>query len=96
MRYELESLPYRTNLAQTSYYNPSTTYPTVDTAFPKVFNEEFKEAVDSAQDLHIWTRPDCYWTNELFEDVMNHELEETTEDSGDHRRRPYEKFPPIC
>ena len=79
LRYELESVPYRTNLAQTSYHSPSTTYPTANVPFPKGFDEEFEEAVDSVQDLHIRTQPDYYRTNESLEDVMNYGSKKTAE-----------------
>ena len=95
LRYELESVPYRTNLTQTSCHSPSTTYPTVDAAFPEVLDEEFEDAVESVQDLHTRTPPDYCRTNESLADVTNYGLEETAEGSRDHLMRPFDKHPPI-
>ena len=94
-RYELGNMPDRTNLTQTSCLNPSTTYPTADTAFPEVLDDEFEDAVESVQDLRTGTPPEYYWMNESLAEVTNDGLEEAAEDSRDHLMRPFDKHPPI-
>ena len=88
-------MPDRTNLTQTSCLNPSTTYPTADTAFPEVLDDEFKDAVESVQDLRTGTPPEYYWLNESLAEVTNDGLEEATEDSSSHLMRLFGKHPPV-
>ena len=95
LRDELGNTPDRTNLTQMSCLNPSTTYLTVDTTLPEVFNDEFKDAVESVQELRTGTPPEYYWLNESLAEVTNDGPEEAIEDSSSHLMRLFGKQPPV-
>ena len=95
LRHESGNTPDRTNLTQMSCLNPSTTYPTVDITLPEVFYDEFKDAVESVQELRTGTPPEYYWLNESVAEVTNDGPEEAIKDSSSRLMQLFGKQPPV-